>query len=69
MRPSTERIRVELTLGALTMRELATRCGVRHTYTIWPYVWQMQKRTREVVRVGRRFKLRRQHTELSRVWA
>lgn len=68
---STNRIRIELTFGALTLRELADRCGVTGpgaTQKVIPLVWQMVNRTKEVVSLkGRpkRYKLKRQHTELS----
>lgn len=65
-KPSTNRIRIELTLGALSLRELAKRCGCP-SYKCWPFLWQMERRTREVVKirgVPTRWKLRRQHTAL-----
>lgn len=71
---STNRIRIELTFGALTLRELAERCGVfgpKATEKIIPYVWQMQHRTKEVVKLkGRpgRYALKRQHTALQDSW-
>lgn len=67
---STNRIRIELTFGALTLRELAERCGVtgkRATEKVIPLVWQMEHRTKEVVAIpGRpkRYRLKRQHTAL-----
>jgi hypothetical protein len=64
---STERIRIELTFGALTMKELARRMGVSNTQYVWPVVWQMQHRTHEVVAIPgkpNRYALKRQHTAL-----
>jgi hypothetical protein len=70
MKPSTNRIRIELTFGALSLRDLATRCGIkgpRATQRLAPYLWQMEYRTREVVKIPgapNRYRLARQHTAL-----
>jgi hypothetical protein len=69
VKPSTERIRIELTFGALTMRELADRCGVKHTHKLHPLISQMRHRTKEVVKVGTRYTLRRNRCRLSEVWS
>jgi hypothetical protein len=67
---STNRIRIELTFGALTLRELAERCGVTGkgaTEKVIPFVWQMEHRTKEVVAIKgnpKRYRLKRQHTAL-----
>jgi hypothetical protein len=65
-KPSTERIRIELCLGALSTREIAKRCGAS-AFKVWPLLWQMQNRTGEVVKLRGmpvRWKLKRQHTAL-----
>lgn len=73
-RPQTSRIRVELLWGALSLRELATRCGLTGpdaTEKLIPYVWQMERRTKEIVKIpGRpnKYRLASQHTELSESW-
>lgn len=67
----TNRIRIELTFGALSLRELAQRCGIPHTWPLHPYIHQMRFRTGEIVALkGRpkRYALRRQHTALSEAW-
>lgn len=67
-RASSNRIRIELTFGALTHRELADRIGLttwKERQQLHPYLWQMIHRTNEVVKVGRRYRLRKQHTELT----
>lgn len=69
--PSTNRIRIELTFGALTMRELADRLGLPTTKPLHPYISQMVNRTHEVVRLPgppKRLQLRKQRTALSEVW-
>ena len=68
MRVSTERIRIELTFGALTMRELADRCGLKYTMPLHPLVSQMRHRTKEVVKVGFRYTLKKNRCRLSDVW-
>lgn len=70
----TNRIRIELTFGALSLRDLATRCGIkgpRATERLAPVLWQMERRTREVVKLPgkpNRYALRRQQTALGETW-
>lgn len=69
----TTRIRIELTFGALSMRELADRCDLPTTGPLHPYIHQMHFKTKELVVIKRpgqpkRYALRRQHTGLSEHW-
>lgn len=46
----TNRIRIELLWGALSLRQLATRMGLtgtRATERLAPFLWQMERRTGE----------------------
>lgn len=73
MKLSTNRIRIELTFGALSLRELANRCGLKGpkaTERVIPLVWQMEKRTGEIVKIPgnpNRYALKRQRTALQGV--
>lgn len=70
----TTRIRIELTFGALSLRELATRMDIRGpkaTERLAPFLWQMEHRTKDVVKIKgtpNRYALRRQRTKLSEHW-
>jgi hypothetical protein len=70
LRQWTADIRDALNGGALSLRELAERMeidGSRATEILAPFVWQMEYRTREVVRLPgkpNRYALRKQQTAL-----
>lgn len=48
MSVSTERIRIELLFGPLSMAELKERTGERNAQRLGPLVWQMRYRTMEI---------------------
>jgi hypothetical protein len=69
MKVSTNRIRIELLYSALTMRDLATRCGLESTAPLHPLVSQMVNKTGELVRLSDgRIALKNQRCALAEVW-
>lgn len=74
MKGCTNRIRIELMFGALTLRELASRCGIEGpgaTHKIIPFVWQLEHRSKEVVKLPgkpNRYALARQRPALAEVY-
>lgn len=67
MSVSTELIRIELSMGALTLREIADRCGEYSTARLHPLVSQMKRRG-EVVKVRNVYTLARNRCRLSEFW-
>lgn len=68
MKVTTRHIRTALECGALSMRDLARRCGARTTEPLHPLVSQMRHRTGEVVKIGSCYALARHRCRLAEVY-